>query len=315
MSETLTAALLLPIVATLLDPPARAWLVFALGAASGLLFVRPNAGAAAGALAALAFGQTRRWKALVGFGAAAAVVVAPVWVLTSPTDNDKLRGLGTALTWASASTGGRMPSGFRSQEAPKRRANSYGGCSTGSLSSSCMSTRRHARRAFESLAREFCEVPNVRVLRERRVWWAGFSQVTTTLSMVSLALQIVRFRLRPSLSASDMVVRDLSEFDSLPEVAAGADFIDITPVPPEWSVRFRYYYLLKGIACRVRGSICTSCSRRAQRAAWGSSPTTTRTRAENGVSCVDTAEDDLRVLACSPGGVPSRSLLPVRGLP
>jgi len=61
MSEALTAALFLPIVAALLDPPARAWPAFALGAASGLLFlVRPNAGAIAAVLAALACAATRR---------------------------------------------------------------------------------------------------------------------------------------------------------------------------------------------------------------------------------------------------------------
>ncbi len=106
MSEALTAALLLPIVAALLDPPARAWPAFALGASSGLLFlVRPNAGAAAGALAALAFTATRRWRALSSFAAAAILVVLPVWLLTDPPGRDPLRGLGPAFVWARSEYG------------------------------------------------------------------------------------------------------------------------------------------------------------------------------------------------------------------
>ncbi len=106
MSEALTAALFLPIVASLLDPPARVRAGLAIGAASGALFlVRPNAGAAAALLAALAFGATRRWRALAGFAAAAAALVVPVWLLTSPRNGDPLRDLGAALLWAKAEYG------------------------------------------------------------------------------------------------------------------------------------------------------------------------------------------------------------------
>jgi len=106
MSEALTAALLLPIVAALLDPPARAWPAFALGAASGLLFlVRPNAGAVAGTLAVLACAAMRRWRALPSFAAGAIVLVLPVWLLTDPPGRDPLRGLGPVLVWARAEYG------------------------------------------------------------------------------------------------------------------------------------------------------------------------------------------------------------------
>lgn len=126
--------------------------------------------------------------------------------------------------------------------------------------------KKTRRRASDSLAREFSDVPNVRVLRERRVWWAGFSQVTTTLSMVLLALRTCDFDYAHLLTASDIVVRDLSEFDSLPEVAAGADFIHVIPVPPHKSVRFRYYHLLKGDRVPRPRRYLYDLQRRAQRA-------------------------------------------------
>ena len=118
MSEALTAALFLPIVASLLDPPARARAGLAIGAASGALFlVRPNAGAAAALLAALAFGATRRWRALAGFAAAAAVLIVPVWVLTSPRNGDPLRDLGPAFLWAKAEYGWTNTAGLAPPDA------------------------------------------------------------------------------------------------------------------------------------------------------------------------------------------------------
>ena len=106
MSEALTAALLLPVAAALLDPPSRALPGFALGAASGFLFlVRPNAGAAAGLLAAIAFLATRRLRAFAGWDIGAALVVVPIWVMTSPPRRDALRGLGPAFAWARAEYG------------------------------------------------------------------------------------------------------------------------------------------------------------------------------------------------------------------
>ena len=106
MSEALTAALFLPIAAALLDPPERLGPAVALGFGTALLFlVRPNAGAVAGALALLAFASTRRRRALVGFAVAGVVLVAPVWIRTSPPDRDALRGLAPAFVWAKAEYG------------------------------------------------------------------------------------------------------------------------------------------------------------------------------------------------------------------
>jgi hypothetical protein len=118
MSEALTAALFLPIVASLLDPPARISRGILLGAATALLFLlRPNAGAAAAALAILAFASTRRWRALAGFAAVAVLLILPVWVLTSPPDRDAMRGLGPAFVWARAEYGWTNAAGLAPPDA------------------------------------------------------------------------------------------------------------------------------------------------------------------------------------------------------
>ena len=67
--------------------------------------MRPNAGAIAVALAALAFATARRFRALSSFAAAAMLLVVPVWLLTGPPGHDPLRGLGPAFVWARAEYG------------------------------------------------------------------------------------------------------------------------------------------------------------------------------------------------------------------
>lgn len=100
--------------------------------------------------------------------------------------------------------------------------------------------KKTRRRAFDSLAREFADYPSIRVLRERRVWHGGFSQVRTTLSLISLALE--------------------------------------------------------------------TCD-------WAVSPSPARARVENRVGLVDPQEGNHRVRTRSSISSPSRSLLPIRGLP
>lgn len=102
MSEALTAALLLPLAALLLDPPARAWTSGLFGAAAaGLFLVRPNAGAAILLLGAVTLavhhveggGRLQRVLSLLfGF----AVLWAPFWYLTR-VPGDPFRGMAPAF--------------------------------------------------------------------------------------------------------------------------------------------------------------------------------------------------------------------------
>jgi hypothetical protein len=97
MSEALTAAILLPLVAVLLEPPARAWTAALLGVAAAALFlVRPNAGAVALVAAAASLelaGRGRRVAPLVlGF----LLLWAPVWWTTSVA-GDPFRGMSPAF--------------------------------------------------------------------------------------------------------------------------------------------------------------------------------------------------------------------------
>jgi hypothetical protein len=104
MSEALTAAILLPLAALLLAPPARAWACGLLGGAVAVLFlVRPNAGAAILLLAAAALGvhsaegatklRLRRvLMLLLGF----VLVSSPFWYLTR-VPGDPFRGMAPAF--------------------------------------------------------------------------------------------------------------------------------------------------------------------------------------------------------------------------
>jgi hypothetical protein len=111
MSEAVTAALLLPLTAVLLDPPKRAWTSGLLGCGTAVLFlVRPNAGAvllllSAAGLALAGENRLRRLGSLVlGF----AVVCAPFWVLTH-VRGDPFRGMSPAFITGSLDYGWTPP--------------------------------------------------------------------------------------------------------------------------------------------------------------------------------------------------------------
>ncbi len=94
MSEPLAAALFLLVVALLLEPPRRTAALVACGLAVGfLVLVRPNVGAIAAVLAAARLAVDRRWRALLGLGFAAAALVLPVWLATSPREGAAPRDL------------------------------------------------------------------------------------------------------------------------------------------------------------------------------------------------------------------------------
>ncbi len=105
MSEALTAALFLPLVAVLLDPPMRKSRAILLGLAMSVLFlVRPNAGAAALALGAASLavhGRARRiGPLLLGF----ALLGVPVWSATG-VPGDPFRGTAPAFITGSRDYG------------------------------------------------------------------------------------------------------------------------------------------------------------------------------------------------------------------
>ena len=105
MSEALTAALLLPIAAVLLDPPGHAGTAAFLGLATAALFlVRPNAGAVAlvlGAVSLVMSGRTRRIAPLLlGF----VLLWAPFWRATA-VRQDPFRGMAPAFITGSLDYG------------------------------------------------------------------------------------------------------------------------------------------------------------------------------------------------------------------
>ncbi len=101
MSEAVTAALLLPLAALLLDPPARMRTSALFGAAGAVLFlVRPNAGAAILLLGTLSVvgGERRhgRLKLTLSLLFGFAIVWAPFWYLTR-VPGDPFRGMAPAF--------------------------------------------------------------------------------------------------------------------------------------------------------------------------------------------------------------------------
>ncbi len=104
MSEPLSAAIFLLVVAVLLEPPRRPTLLAALGLAVGFLFlVRPNVGAVAGLLAtARLVSGPGRWRRLAVFAGAAAVLVLPVWLVTASGPAAGTRSLAYQMLEASA---------------------------------------------------------------------------------------------------------------------------------------------------------------------------------------------------------------------
>ncbi len=105
MSEVLTAALLLPLVALLLDPPERIAGAALLGLACTALFlVRPNAGGAALLLSAVSFLLARKPKRLMPLVLGFAVLWAPVWRATA-VPGDPFRGMAPAFITGSVDYG------------------------------------------------------------------------------------------------------------------------------------------------------------------------------------------------------------------
>jgi len=105
MSEPLAAALFLPIAAALLDPPRRAWTTGLLGLAIAALFlVRPNAGAAAIALAVVGLALSRPARQIVPLLAGFAILWAPFWWSTR-VPGDPFRGMAPAFITGSVDYG------------------------------------------------------------------------------------------------------------------------------------------------------------------------------------------------------------------
>jgi hypothetical protein len=97
MSEALTAALLLPIVAILLDPPKRLAAAAGLGLAIAVLFlVRPNAGAAVVILAPAALWLSGGRRTILALLAGFAALWLPFWALTR-VSGDPFRGMSPAF--------------------------------------------------------------------------------------------------------------------------------------------------------------------------------------------------------------------------
>ena len=105
MSEALSAALFLGVCAVLLDPPSRPGPAALLGLGVGALFlVRPNVGAIAAGLAAVAWLPAGAKRLPLAFLAACTLLVLPIWIATAPR-GDAWRGLSPAFTAAAAEYG------------------------------------------------------------------------------------------------------------------------------------------------------------------------------------------------------------------
>jgi hypothetical protein len=104
MSETLSAALFLPIAACMIWPPRRASSVVLAGLTISLLFwARPNLGAIALALLLIRQAAARAWLALLGVAGAFLAAGVPVWLATRPPEGgDPLGGLSYPILEASA---------------------------------------------------------------------------------------------------------------------------------------------------------------------------------------------------------------------
>jgi hypothetical protein len=105
MSEALTAALLLPIAAVLLDPPRRAATAALLGLAIAALFlVRPNAGALALVLGTVSFAIDARPRQIALLLLGFVLLWAPFWRATAVRD-DPFRGMAPAFVTGSLDYG------------------------------------------------------------------------------------------------------------------------------------------------------------------------------------------------------------------
>jgi hypothetical protein len=104
MTEALTAAILLPIVAFELEPPQRARGFLLLGLGTGALFwIRPNAGLVALLLGVIPILFGKRWTRLLPLAAGLAAVAFPIWIASrTARESDRLRGLSFPILEASA---------------------------------------------------------------------------------------------------------------------------------------------------------------------------------------------------------------------
>jgi len=102
MPEALCAALLLPVVARIIEPPRSRAGLSSLGLAIALLFwVRPNAGGIALVLTLAVHGWRRRWRDVLPVLAGFVFLFLPIWFLTRPAGGGSLRGLSYPLLEAS----------------------------------------------------------------------------------------------------------------------------------------------------------------------------------------------------------------------
>jgi len=103
MPEALSAALLLPIAATLVEPPARKSRWALLGLATAALFlVRPNVGGVALLMVLLSATLSNTWREVPAFLICFVLLAAPFWIATRPPrDGDPLRGLSYQILEAS----------------------------------------------------------------------------------------------------------------------------------------------------------------------------------------------------------------------
>jgi hypothetical protein len=104
MSESLSAALFLPIAACVIWPPRRAWgLVLGGLAVATLFWARPNLGAIALVLLLFRLAAVRAWAALLGVAGVFLAAGVPVWLVTRPpAGGDPLGGVSYPILEASA---------------------------------------------------------------------------------------------------------------------------------------------------------------------------------------------------------------------
>ena len=104
MSESLAAAVFLPLAAAILDPPERTRGFLLLGLATAALFwIRPNVGLAALALTGARLAFDRRGRPLLAFAGAFAAAALPFWLATRPgPGGDPLSGVSYPILEASA---------------------------------------------------------------------------------------------------------------------------------------------------------------------------------------------------------------------
>jgi hypothetical protein len=104
MSETICAALFLPLAALSIWKPRRPWVCASMGFGAAVLFaIRPDVGAILFLLTAAAFLAGRIWRCLGVYAASFTLLTLGVWMVTRPAPgSDPLRGAGHPVLEASA---------------------------------------------------------------------------------------------------------------------------------------------------------------------------------------------------------------------